>query len=245
MKIYSFAIEGMSCQQCVQKITSTLLAAYPLAHVDINLDSKELHITSEPILSVAQVQSILNPLKRYQIIEIPAKTKKTDEQPTLPSKRLRTYQPLLILAAYIIIVSAGMTYVGDDPSWMTFMRWFMAGFFLSFSFFKMLDLQAFKQAYQNYDILAARCPIYGYIYPFIELILGVAYLADVMPLYTNTVTLVVMSLGLIGVTRAVFSKKTIRCACLGAVFQLPMSAVTVVENSVMIIMAAVMIWVLV
>jgi hypothetical protein len=46
-----------------------------------------------------------------------------------------------------------------------------------------------------------------------------------------------MAVGLAGVIRAVVSKQSIRCACLGTGFNLPMSTVTIIENSVMLVMA--------
>jgi hypothetical protein len=43
---------------------------------------------------------------------------------------------------------------------------------------------------------------------------------------------------LIGVIKAVTSKQTIRCACLGTIFNLPMSTVTIIEDALMLAMAA-------
>jgi hypothetical protein len=118
------------------------------------------------------------------------------------------------------------------------MRYFMAGFFLVFSFFKLLDVAAFADAYAGYDLLARRWRPWGFIYPFVELALGVAYLAHFQPVLTNAVTLVVMGFSAIGVISAVLDKRSIRCACLGTVFQLPMSTVTIIEDVGMVLMAA-------
>ncbi len=79
--------------------------------------------------------------------------------------------------------------------------------------------------------------MWGLIYPFIELALGIAYLVNVFPLLVNSVTLIVMAFSAIGVLRAVLSKQIIRCACLGTVFQLPMSTVTIIEDAGMAVMA--------
>ena len=53
----------------------------------------------------------------------------------------------------------------------------------------------------------------------------------------NAITAVVMAVSLAGVLRAVFSKRAIRCACLGTVFKLPMSTVTIIEDGLMLAMA--------
>jgi hypothetical protein len=47
-----------------------------------------------------------------------------------------------------------------------------------------------------------------------------------------------MAVSSIGVIQSVFQKRKIRCACLGTVFNLPMSTVTLVEDGLMIAMAA-------
>jgi hypothetical protein len=115
---------------------------------------------------------------------------------------------------------------------------FMAGFFLVFSFFKLLDLAGFAQSYAMYDLLAKRVPAYGYIYPFIELALGALYLFGYKPMFTNVITLIVMTFSSIGVILAVTNKQKIRCACLGTGFNLPMTTVTIIEDLLMAAMAA-------
>jgi hypothetical protein len=120
-------------------------------------------------------------------------------------------------------------------------RWmmnFMAGFFLVFSFFKLLNIKAFASSYAMYDLLAQRLPSYGFVYPFIELMLGLAYLLRWQPATTNTMTFVVMAFSSLGVIRAVLNKQKIRCACLGSVFNLPMSTITIIEDLTMAGMAA-------
>jgi len=121
------------------------------------------------------------------------------------------------------------------------MRYFMAGFFLTFSFFKMLDLSAFAETYAMYDVIAMRFKNWGYIYTFIEFGLGITFLVNFQPYYISILTLVVMSISIIGVLRAVLNKKKIQCACLGAVFNLPMSTITITEDALMILMSGIMI----
>jgi hypothetical protein len=92
-----------------------------------------------------------------------------------------------------------------------------------------------------YDLLAKRIPQYGYIYPFIELVLGIGYLLDGNNTLLNGITFVVMAFSTLGVVIAVSNRQKIRCACLGAVFNLPMSTVTIVED---VLMAAMALWML-
>jgi hypothetical protein len=117
------------------------------------------------------------------------------------------------------------------------MQHFMAGFFLVFSFFKLLNLKGFAESYAMYDVLARKIPAWGYVYAFLELGLGISYLLNFNPILTNAVTFIVMSISIIGVLQSVLNKKKIQCACLGAVFNLPMSTVTIIEDGLMILMS--------
>ena len=127
---------------------------------------------------------------------------------------------------------------------MQWMTHFMAGFFLVFSFFKLLNLKDFAESYAMYDVVAKKVSAWAYLYAFIELGLGISYLLNYNPLVTNVVAFIVMSLSIIGVLQSVFNKKKIQCACLGAVFNLPMSTVTIIEDGLMILMSVIMIYIL-
>ena len=82
--------------------------------------------------------------------------------------------------------------------------------------------------------------MWGWVYPFVELGLGVAYLLAWMPLAINIITLVLMLVGAAGVLNALLNKRAIRCACLGTALNLPMTKVTLVEDLAMAVMAVVM-----
>jgi len=170
----------------------------------------------------------------------PAAHHSADE--TAPAGRsfLATYHPLLLVFAYLVGLVALVEFTAGQFEWMRAMANFMGGFFIVFSFFKLLNLRGFVDAYQTYDVVARPIRTYGYIYPFIELGLGIAFLVRFAPVATNLVTLVVMLVSSIGVTQALLQKRHIQCACLGTVFNLPMTKVTFVEDALMAGMALVM-----
>ena len=153
---------------------------------------------------------------------------------------LTTYRPLLLVFAYLIGLVALVEFTAGRFEWMRAMANFMGGFFVAFSFFKLLNLRGFVDAYQTYDVVARRVRAYGYAYPFVELALGVAYLVRFAPIVTSLVTLVVMLVSVVGVTQALLQKRRIQCGCLGTVFNLPMTKVTFMEDALMAGMALVM-----
>ena len=117
---------------------------------------------------------------------------------------------------------------------------FMAAFFLIFGAFKLYNLSAFAEAYASYDIIAKRSSLYAHLYPFIEIALGLANLFRLFPVATNSITLALMIISSIGVAQELALKKTIVCACLGTVFKIPMTYVTLFEDLLMAAMALLM-----
>ncbi len=119
---------------------------------------------------------------------------------------------------------------------------FMAAFFLVFGFLKLLNLKGFAQAYATYDVIAKKSRAYALAYPFIEIALGLSYLFRLVPKVTNWITLIVMFISAIGVAIALSKKKEIMCACLGVVFKVPMTYVTLFEDLLMAAMALIMLF---
>lgn len=151
-----------------------------------------------------------------------------------------TYKPVLLIFIYIFALSSIVQFKQGSINYMEWMRHFMAAFFIVFSFFKMLNLKGFAESYMMYDVVAKKFPAWSYIYAFLELGLGIAFLLNFNPLITNISTVIIMSVSIIGVLQTVLNKKQIQCACLGAVFNLPMSTVTIIEDGLMILMSVTM-----
>ena len=161
----------------------------------------------------------------------------TSDQAAPSIQSNRSYKPLVLIVVYLLGTTLLLEYGSGMFLMKTWMANFMAGFFLVFSFFKMLDIAAFARAYQSYDLIAAKAKGYGYVFPFIELGLGIAYLLYYDNELTHLITAIVMFVSLLGVIKSVVQKSEIQCACLGTVFNLPMSYVTIIEDGIMLVMA--------
>lgn len=247
--IQYFDVTGMTCGNCVSRVQKTLAKFAETAIVSLE-PQKAVLVNATADLDTLNIA--LETLGKYRLIAqeptmLPVASLIESNPPIkslmpldLQLSWLKTYQPLLILFSYIFIVCLAVEIVNDSFLLHRFMPHFMAGFFLSFSFFKLLDLKSFASSYAMYDLLAMHAPIYGFIYPFIELGLGMAYVMNAKPFITNLVTVIVMTFSTFGVLKAVLNKQKIRCACLGAVFNLPMSTVTIIEDILMVIMALLM-----
>ena len=114
---------------------------------------------------------------------------------------------------------------------------FMGLFFIVFSFFKMLDLKNFPISFSMYDPLAKKIRFYGWIYPFIEIFLGLLFLMRIKLLSALVMTIIILGITTIGVIKTLVNKKNIQCACLGTALKLPMTEATLIENALMLSMS--------
>lgn len=140
----------------------------------------------------------------------------------------------------ILAISVGLTYYVGAFELSEFSRYFMGVFFVVFASFKFAGYQMFKEMFAGYDVIAKRSKLYAGSYPFIELALGIAYLANVLPGSRDLITLVIMTISSIGVFQEIRRRSGIHCACLGNIIKLPLSTVSLVENVGMGLMALMM-----
>jgi copper chaperone CopZ len=233
---------NLSCGNCVAAIKPQLDIEPGIARWNVDLSSADKTLTVEGDASAESVKAAVA-RGGFQVLgelgnsSPAAVTPHHDVAPVAA-----TYYPLLLLGAFLVGIVALVELRAGSFAWDRAMGNFMGAFFIAFSFFKLLDLQGFAYSYSSYDVVARRVPAYGYVYPFIELLLGVAYVTSFQPFATNLVTLVVMGVSSIGVIQSLINKRKIRCACLGTVFNLPMSSVTLVEDGLMVAMAAIAIF---
>ncbi|MFN0219412.1 MAG: heavy-metal-associated domain-containing protein [Hyphomicrobium sp.] len=237
----TFAVSGMHCGRCLGRINQALS---PFAEtVDVTISPQRATLRNmRPSATLRDLQAAISTAGPYTISPLNTSISAGPIDISRDESRtwLETYWPLILIVAYIAVAAfAGSGAPGETraQSWMTN---FMAGFFLVFSAFKFLDLKGFADAYASYDLLAARWPGYGYVYPFFELALGLSYLFRLDPGVTNIATIALMSFSSLGVLNALSQKRSIQCACLGTVLKLPMSTITLVEDLGMAAMAAAM-----
>jgi hypothetical protein len=229
---------NLRCGGCVSAIAPVLDGAPDVKSWSADVANPDKVLTVEGDATPARVGELLAKAG-YQVLgELPTES----PRPPTPPADKTSYFPLALIVAYILGVVAVVEVTHGAFVLHRAMTHFMAGFFLVFSFFKLLNLTAFADAYQTYDLVAARSRGYALAYPFVELALGVAYLLHFQPTLTNAVTLVVMLVGTAGVVNTLLARRKVKCACLGAVFNLPMSYVTLAEDGLMAVMAAVMLF---
>lgn len=238
---HTYQIEGMTCNNCKASVEKTLSDLKHVSSVSVHLEKGEAEITMDKHIDTQTLKNALP--KKYTLTEKQNKDK--IESSTLSSmqienekSKLEQLKPLLLIIFYIASASILLHY--KNWKWNEFMLDFMGLFYIVFSFFKMLDLKGFPASFSMYDPLAKRVFAYGKIYPFIETALGLMFLMRYEINIALVLTLIILGITTIGVTKTLLDKKAIRCACLGTALKLPMTEATFIENAIMIIMAILM-----
>jgi len=238
---HTYKIEGMTCGSCKASVEKHLGEVEHITDVTVNLEKAEAEIVMAQHVDTNTLKSALP--EKYTLSEkqernVFASSSELTEPKDEEESKLQQLKPLLLIIFYIASASVLLHY--KNWSWNAFMLDFMGLFYIVFSFFKMLDLKGFPESFRMYDPLAKQLPVYGKIYPFIETALGLMFLMRFEVNIALIITLVVLGVTTIGVTKALLDKKSIRCACLGTALKLPMTEATFIENAIMIVMAILM-----
>ena len=229
MKQLQFKISGMTCSSCVATVTKAIESIRNVKNVTVSLDPGLAVIESIEDVSTDDIQSALPDKFSVKPFEYYADVNTNDKK-----SYLAKLFPLILILSYISLTSI---IINLDRSLDDLMMDFMGIFFIVFSFFKFLDYKSFPNSFAMYDPLAKALPFYGWIYPFIETILGLMFLFRFQLFTSIVITILSLSITTYGVVNVLKNKQTIQCACLGTAIKLPMTIATLIENGIMIIMA--------
>lgn len=236
---HTYTITGMTCNGCKAAVEKALQDVEAITEVSVSLEKAEAEISMKKHIDTRELQKALP--DKYQISE----KKETNvfgsadhQMDTEEKSKLAQLKPLFLILGYITIAAI----------WINMSSWnlgeamfdFMGLFYIVFSFFKLLDLKGFPQSFRMYDPLAKVVPAYAWVYPFIEVALGLMFLTRFQTDIALIATLIVLGITTIGVTKVLLDKKSIQCACLGTALKLPMTQATFIENAIMLVMAVYM-----
>jgi hypothetical protein len=152
-------------------------------------------------------------------------------------RSLADYLPLISLVVVSALAAFAIAAGSGQLTMMRVMHAYMGVFLVFFALLKIFDLEGFVNGFAMYDLIANRYSTWGYVYPFIELALGLAYLAFFWPTATYLATIVVFTFGAVGVVLALRRGLDIACPCMGSVLSVPLSTVTLTEDVLMAAMA--------
>lgn len=230
---HTYTITGMTCNGCVASVTKNLLQVDGVKEVKIDLVLSEAELSLEKPISIKILQDSLP--NKYSILEKSSIGKGINVNEEVEQSKIQQLKPLLLIFLYLFTAAFLLNY--KEWNLENAMLDFMGMFYIVFSFFKLLDLKGFPESFKMYDPLARFIPAYGWVYPFIELALGLFFLLRFQVLVASVITILILGITTIGVIKTLLDKKSIKCACLGTALKLPMTEATLIENIIMLVMA--------
>ncbi|WP_353890429.1 glutaredoxin [uncultured Aliiroseovarius sp.] len=152
-----------------------------------------------------------------------------------------SYQPVIaIFAATALMALAIVLNLYDGFPILTWLKWFFATSMVALAIQKLRDVEAFVNGFLGYDLLARRYVPYGYAYPFAELYTGVGMMGligtgSALIWLVAPVGMFIGTIGAISVIKAVYvDKRELTCACVGGGSNVPLGAISLTENLVML-----------
>ena len=228
----TFKISGMTCNGCRSTVENKLSSLDGVDNAQVNLTNGEAIVYSKNPISFSLISNSLP--SKYKVIS----KRDAKDNEIIKSSKIKQLKPLFIILGYISVTSILLNFRNWNST--NAMLDFMGLFYIIFSFFKILDIKGFSTSFKMYDPLAKKITIYGYIYPFIEILLGLMFLTRIEVNIALLITIIILGITSVGVTQTLLNKKTINCACLGTTLKLPMTEATFIENAIMIIMAIIL-----
>ena len=152
--------------------------------------------------------------------------------------KVRDYYPLIGMLGVVLALTTLSVIMFSQDAMTAFMGWF----FLVFGGLKIIRLHDFVQAYKMYDVIAKHITTYAYLYPFLEFGAGLAYLLVWNITLVSAIVLPILLISAYGVYLKVRQNEAVPCACLGTVFKVPMTWVTLGEDLLMALMALMMLF---
>lgn len=226
-------IQGMTCDNCRKGVTEKISSIPDITEVKVSLETGRAVFETKKEVTLNKIEGVLG--GKYS-----ATVKTAAAFQTQSESKLKALFPLFLIFGYLIAATIFLTHLTDGDANQA-MLFFMGLFFITFSFFKFLDYQGFPHSFARYDPLAKKSHFYAKLYPFIETVLGVAFLLSWQLPIALGLTMVLLSITTYGVLQTILSKTEIQCACLGTALNLPMTEATLIENGIMLVMSCIMI----
>lgn len=225
-----FRIDGMTCDGCVSTIKTKLELENDISKANITLDDSRLELFSDKNYEISELNKILSSVGDYNV------SNNSKNEKNIIMSYFSTYKPIFITLGLVLLLTA-ISFYNTENTMDGFLRFFMGYFFIIFSFLKLQNVKQFAISFSNYDPITKRFFKFGIIYPFLELILGIFFLTATLLLFSNIVTLFILIPQSIGIFKKLKNNQAIDCACLGSSFNVPLSNLTIIENSSMCLMA--------
>ncbi|WFM71295.1 glutaredoxin [Halomonas sp. CKK8] len=157
---------------------------------------------------------------------------------SVPGEKETTYQPVIAIFATSLLIGLAVSWAANGTLVSLRMpEYAVATAMTLLGLQKLQDVESFSTMFLNYDLLAQRQVLYGYVYPYAETLAGVLMLAGALTWLSAPLALFIGTVGAVSVFKAVYiDKRELKCACVGGNSNVPLGFVSLTENLIMVAM---------
>ncbi len=149
-------------------------------------------------------------------------------------QKLKLYTPIIALFSVALLLS-----LATQSTFAAFMGYSL----VLLATLKLMDLSAFAKNFLKYDKISQAVPPYSYVYPFLELFVGLMFLSKGLPLVSSIIAILIGLSGAISIFQSVYiNKKILNCACTGGNSKVPLGIVSITENLMMVFMGSLLLY---
>jgi hypothetical protein len=221
-----FKVTGISCYSCVLAIKKLFVTITDILDINVSEDLKTIHfrVIDGCDIKINRLNAKLENTK-FNLSEI------AHTIPTL----FEQYFPICQIAVTCLLISQILL-----PIYHHIPQVFMAFWLILFAQPKLQNITGFQKLFSKYDIISSRFSVYGFVFPFLELGLGLLYLIPRVDHRINYLTIGIFSMLTFSVLKVMLKKQDINCACLGENSKMKVGIITLLENITMVGMSLLM-----
>lgn len=156
----------------------------------------------------------------------------TTQDASMPARSWNAYLPLLATA----LIAALSAHVLKLTYQVVFLPVFIGLWLVQFSMIKLFDLEDFASKFGQYDLFALRIRSYAFLFPFIQLALGLCFLGDFMLPVMAGVMILLGILNLVGIFRRVKDDAAFLGRTFGGFRRVPLRDAAIIESALMILL---------
>lgn len=139
-----------------------------------------------------------------------------------------------------LVISATLMSTLSGFNGIEWIRWFLGGFMIVFGGLKLMGIEVFIKVFPLYDLIAKRFPPYKYLYPLLQVFLGMLFLIGIFSVVRDITVIVISLSGLLGMVKVVSQRGPVKLSYVGTLIRLRFSSVVLFENTVMVFLAIIM-----
>ena len=146
-----------------------------------------------------------------------------------------TYKPIIGIFATTFLMTLSVAFALDDLTLVRVIELFIALSMCVLAIQKLRDLEAFSLQFLNYDLLAQKWVKYSYVYPFVEMLAGVAMISGFLTIVSAPAAIFIATINGVSVFKAVYiDRRELKCACVGGNSNVPLGFISLTENLMMV-----------